>query len=59
MIGVPEPIAKSEDADFLRALIQDAAGRLMDVDVSALGGAGHGATVVIKKEFEKRINFNL
>ena len=59
MIGVPEPVAKSEDADFLRELIQDAAERLMDIEVSALFGAGHGATIVIKKDFAKRINFNL
>lgn len=30
MIDVPELIAKSEDGDFLRELIHDAAERLMD-----------------------------
>jgi len=32
MIDVPGVIAKSEDADFLRELIQDAAQRLMEFD---------------------------
>ena len=35
-------IAKSDDADFLRELIQDAAQRLMDIEVAAVCGAGHG-----------------
>ena len=35
-------IAKSDDADFLRELIQDAAQRLTDTEVFALCGAGHG-----------------
>lgn len=42
MIDLPEVITKSDDADFLRELIQDAAQRLMDIEVSALCGAGHG-----------------
>jgi len=42
MIDVPEAIAKSDDADFLRELIQDAAQRLMDIEVAAVCGAGHG-----------------
>jgi len=35
-------IAKSDDTDFLRELIQDAAQRLMDIEVAAVCGAGHG-----------------
>jgi transposase-like protein len=42
MIDLPEAIAKSDDADFLRELIQDAAQRLMDIEVVAVCGAGHG-----------------
>ena len=42
MIDLPEAIAKSDDADFLRELIQDAAQRLMDIEVAAVCGAGHG-----------------
>lgn len=42
MIDLPGVIAKSDDADFLRELIQDAAQRLMDIEVSAVCGAGHG-----------------
>jgi len=41
-IDLPEMISKSDDADFLRELIQDAAQRLMDIEVSAVCGAGHG-----------------
>ena len=40
-IDLPEAIAKSDDADFLRELIQDAAQRLMDIEVAAVCGAGH------------------
>lgn len=42
MIDLPEVIAKSDDADFLRDLIRDAAQRLMDIEVAAVCGAGHG-----------------
>ena len=42
MIDLPGVIAKSDDADFLRELIQDAAQRLMDIEVYAVCGAGHG-----------------
>jgi hypothetical protein len=42
MIDLPSVIAKSDDADFLRELIQDAAQRLMDIEVAAVCGAGHG-----------------
>ncbi|PVA08408.1 hypothetical protein DC366_19450, partial [Pelagivirga sediminicola] len=42
MIDLPEAIAKSDDADFLRELSQDAAQRLMDIKVAAACGAGHG-----------------
>ena len=42
MIDLPEVIAKSDDTDFLRELIQDAAQRLMDIEVAAVCGAGHG-----------------
>jgi len=42
MIDLPGVIAKSDDADFLRELIQDAAQRLMDIEVAAVCGAGHG-----------------
>jgi hypothetical protein len=41
MIDLPAVIAKSDDADFLRELIQDAAQRLMDIEVAAVCGAGH------------------
>ena len=41
MIDLPEAIAKSDDADFLRELIQDAAQRPMDIEVAAVCGAGH------------------
>ncbi len=40
MIDVPEAIAKSDDTDFLRELIQDAAQRLMEIEVGAVCGAG-------------------
>ncbi len=42
MIDLPGVIAKSDDTDFLRELIQDAAQRLMDIEVAAVCGAGHG-----------------
>ncbi len=42
MIDLPGVIARSDDADFLRDLIQDAAQRLMDIEVAAVCGAGHG-----------------
>ncbi len=42
MIDLPGAITKSDDADFLRELIQDAAQRLMDIEVAAVCGAGHG-----------------
>ena len=42
MIDLPGMIAKSDDADFLRELIQDAAQRLMDIEVATVCGAGHG-----------------
>ena len=41
-IDLPGVVAKSDDADFLRELIQDAAQRLMDIEVAAVCGAGHG-----------------
>lgn len=40
MIDLPGVIAKSDDADFLGELIQDAAQQLMDIEVSAMCGAG-------------------
>ncbi|WP_299823472.1 transposase, partial [uncultured Jannaschia sp.] len=40
MIDLPEAIAKSDDTDLLRELIQDAAQRLMDIEVGAVCGAG-------------------
>jgi transposase-like protein len=43
MIDLLGVIAKSDDADFLRELIQDAALRLMDIEVTAVCGARHGA----------------
>lgn len=42
IIDLPGVIAKSDDADFLRELIQDAAQRLMDIEVAAVCGAAHG-----------------
>ncbi|MDE4142951.1 transposase [Phaeobacter gallaeciensis] len=41
MIDLPSVIAKSDDTDFLRNLIQDAAQRLMDIEVAAVCGARH------------------
>jgi len=35
-------ITKSDDADFLRDLIQDAAQRPMDIEVAAVCGAENG-----------------
>lgn len=49
MIDLPELIAKSEDGDFLRDLIRDAAERLMDIEVSALCGAGHGQRTPLRE----------
>ncbi len=43
MIDLPGMIAKSDDTDFLRELIQDAAQRLMDIEVAAVCGAGHAS----------------
>ena len=40
MVDLPEAIAGSDDTDFLRALIQDAGQRLMDIAVTAVCGAG-------------------
>ncbi len=40
MIDLPEAIAESDDADFLRELLQDAAQRLMDI-VSCPPKIGH------------------
>ena len=40
MINLPEAISKSDDTDFLRELIQDAAQRLMEIEVGAVCGAG-------------------
>ena len=37
MIDLPSVIAKSDDADFLRELIQDAAQRLMDIEIRGIG----------------------
>jgi len=42
MIDLPGVIAKSDDTGFLRELVQDAAQRLMDIEVAAVCGAGHG-----------------
>jgi transposase-like protein len=42
MIDLPGVIAKSDDTDFLRELIQDAAQRLMDIEVAAVCGAARG-----------------
>ncbi len=36
MVDLPGVIAKSDDADFLRELIQDAAQRLMEFDREAI-----------------------
>jgi len=41
MTDLPGPIAKSDVGDLLRALIQAAAQRLMDINGSAVCGAGH------------------
>jgi len=37
-IDLPGVIAKSDDTDFLRELVQDAAQRLMDIEVAAVVG---------------------
>jgi transposase-like protein len=42
MIDLPGVIAKSDETDCLRELIQDAAQRLMDIEVAAVCGARHG-----------------
>ena len=42
MIDLPGLIAKTEDADFLRDLIGDAASRLMEIEVTVLCGAAPG-----------------
>ena len=42
MIDLPSVMSKSDDTDFLRDLIQDAAQRLMDIEVGAVCGAGRG-----------------
>lgn len=48
MIDLPNVIAKSDDADFLRELIQDAAQRLMDIEVAGHTGGSH-ATLASRK----------
>ncbi len=40
MIDLPEAIAKSDDTEFLRGLIRNAAQRLVDIEVGAVCGAG-------------------
>jgi len=42
MIDLPDMIAKSDGADSLHELIQDAAQRPMDIEIAAVCGAGHG-----------------
>ena len=42
MIDLPGVIAKCDDADFQRELIQDAAQRLMDIEVAAVPGMASG-----------------
>lgn len=42
MIDLPGVIAKSDDAGVVRELIQDAAQRLIDIEVAAVCGAAHG-----------------
>lgn len=45
MIDIPGVIAKSDDSDFLRDLIRDAAQRLMDIEVAAV--CRHGADLFV------------
>ena len=42
MIDLPGAITKSDETDFRQELIHDAAQRLMDIEVAAVCGAGHG-----------------
>ena len=42
MNDFPEAIVRSDDADFLRELVRDVAQRLMDIEMAAVCGAGHG-----------------
>jgi len=49
MIDLPGLIAKSDDTDFLRELIEDATRRLMDIEVSAVCGAGHGERTPLRE----------
>ena len=52
MIDLPGVIAKSDDADFLRELIQDAAQRLMELLVVLLGRGGRTLTRTFLREPE-------
>jgi putative transposase len=49
MIDLPALIAKSDDTDFLRELIEDATRRLMDIEVSAVCGASHGERTPLRE----------
>ena len=49
MIDLPALIAKSDDTDFLRDLIEDATRRLMDIEVSAVCGASHGERTPLRE----------
>ena len=49
MIDLPALIAKSDDTDFLKELIEDATRRLMDIEVSAVCGASHGERTSLRE----------
>lgn len=49
MIDLPALIAKSDDTDFLKELIEDATRRLMDIEVSAVCGASHGERTPLRE----------
>lgn len=49
MIDLPALIAKSDDTDFLKDLIEDATRRLMDIEVSAVCGASHGERTPLRE----------
>lgn len=49
MIDLPGLIAKSDDTDFLKDLIEDATRRLMDIEVSAVCGASYGERTALRE----------
>ena len=56
IIDLPGVIAKGDGADFLRELIQDADQRLMDIEVAAVCGAGHGERSLDRDDQAQRLS---